>query len=208
MTGGRGASRGLRESDLSGRSNMPKGIPGSGGVCTVDGCATGAIARGWCAKHYQRWRSHGDPVAGVALTFPENLLARMEPQPNGCIHYTGSLTLAGYGQVGKDGGNALAHRAAYEHFVGPIPEGMTLDHECHNLSGCTITDHTCPHRRCVNVEHLAPKSKGENTNASPNSWAAKTHCPQGHPYDEANTYVNPQGGRMCRACRAERSRRR
>jgi len=123
---------------------MPKGIPGSGGVCTVDGCATGAIARGWCAKHYQRWRSHGDPVAGVGLTFPENLLSRMEPQPNGCIHYTGSLTLAGYGQVGKDGGNALAHRAAYEHFVGPIPEGMTLDHECHNLSGCTITGSHLP----------------------------------------------------------------
>lgn len=38
----------------------------------------------------------------------------------------------------------------------------------------------------------------------------KTHCPQGHPYDSANTYINPAGARTCRACRAkrERSRRR
>jgi hypothetical protein len=31
--------------------------------------------------------------------------------------------------------------------------------------------------------------------------AAKTHCPDGHPYDEANTYVRPDGGRECRICR-------
>lgn len=28
-----------------------------------------------------------------------------------------------------------------------------------------------------------------------------THCPQGHPYDEANTYVNPRGVKCCRRCR-------
>jgi hypothetical protein len=36
----------------------------------------------------------------------------------------------------------------------------------------------------------------------------RTHCPKGHPYDEANTYVNRQGNRECRACHRERHRRR
>jgi hypothetical protein len=27
-----------------------------------------------------------------------------------------------------------------------------------------------------------------------------THCPAGHPYDAANTYVNPRGHRKCRTC--------
>jgi len=30
--------------------------------CAVEGCERPSRARGWCAKHYQRWRVHGDPV--------------------------------------------------------------------------------------------------------------------------------------------------
>jgi hypothetical protein len=33
--------------------------------------------------------------------------------------------------------------------------------------------------------------------------AAKTHCPRGHPYDDANTYISPRGSRICRKCRSE-----
>lgn len=34
----------------------------------------------------------------------------------------------------------------------------------------------------------------------------RTHCPAGHPYDEANTYITPGlGYRRCRACHAVRS---
>lgn len=28
----------------------------------------------------------------------------------------------------------------------------------------------------------------------------RTHCPQGHPYDEANTIINADGKRRCRTC--------
>ena len=34
--------------------------------------------------------------------------------------------------------------------------------------------------------------------------AAITHCPRGHAYTEANTYLNAKGKRICRACNAER----
>jgi hypothetical protein len=37
--------------------------------------------------------------------------------------------------------------------------------------------------------------------------AAKTHCPQGHPYDEVNTYLMPRGGRSCKQCARERQAR-
>lgn len=182
------------------------------GSCSVDGCDDPAKSRGWCNRHYHRWAKHGDPMGGGKvrrrrLPWPESLLQRMEPQPNGCIYFTGYLDDHGYGVVATDDGQRKAHRAAFEHFVGPIPEGMTLDHECHNGSGCIGGDTDCLHRRCVNVEHLKPKPTGENQAASHNSNAAKTHCPQGHAYDEKNTYLWG-GGRRCRLCAAAAQARR
>lgn len=170
--------------------------------CGVGGCDRPYLCRGWCRLHYERWRKHGDPLMGAMRRWPANLLDSMEPQPDGCIYFTGLILSTGYGQVSRNGSPALAHRAAYELLVGPIPEGLTLDHECHNDSGCAVTDHSCLHRRCVNVEHLRPKPRGANVLASPNARAnaRKTHCPHGHPYDEANTYRPTRGGRMCREC--------
>lgn len=179
------------------------------GTCSVEGCDRPAVTRGFCNNHYRRFRKYGDPLAGkpTPLAFPENLLARMEPQPNGCIHYTGALDKDGYGQLKIRGKQVKAHRAAYEHFVGPIPDGLTLDHECHNRDEACAGGPTCLHRRCVNWEHLRPATRGENVTASPNTWqginARKTHCPSGHPYDEANTKINAQGSRVCRTCQRE-----
>ena len=143
----------------------------------------------------------------TCLPWPENLLTRMEPQPNGCIYFTGSLNESGYGQVWIKvaGSNLLrkAHRAAYELLVGPIPDGLVLDHECHNRDASCLGGSTCPHRRCVNPEHLAPKSKGENTRASLRWSGNKTHCHRGHPYTAENTIVESTG-RRCRICRSQR----
>ena len=55
----------------------------------------------------------------------------------------------GYGRVGWRGTVLYAHRLAYELRVGPIAEGMTLDHLCGN-------------RLCVRPDHLEPVSRGEN----------------------------------------------
>ena len=179
-------------------------------TCSIDGCGKPTYCRGWCSAHYQRWRAHGHPLAGgrarlERLPWPENLLSRMEPQPNGCIHFTGYLGADGYGRA-WDGARVLAHRAAYEHFVGPIPEGMTIDHECHNADETCAGGPTCLHRRCVNVEHLAVKTLAENAAASPNAPANRTHCPQGHPYDGANTLLRRDERRECRTCARDRMR--
>lgn len=36
--------------------------------------------------------------------------------------------------------------------------------------------------------------------------ALRTHCPQGHPYDEANTHWKKDGSRNCKTCHRERER--
>ena len=172
-------------------------------TCSVEGCGKMSYVRGWCTKHYARWRRYGDPLALFKRPgFPDNLIARMEPLANGCIWFTGALNAHGYGMVWRDGEMVLAHRAAYEHFVGPIPEGMTIDHECHNADETCPGGITCQHRRCVNVEHMVPKTATENALASPHAPANRTHCPQGHPYSEENLYVYPDGAaRSCRTCK-------
>lgn len=72
----------------------------------------------------------------------------------GCWIWTGGVTPDGYGYIHASAGRRLyAHRLAYELSQGPIPDGLTIDHVCHNGSGCTEGT-ACPHRRCVNPAHL------------------------------------------------------
>ena len=120
--------------------------------------------------------------------------------PTGCWEWHGANTGTGYGQVRHDGRNQLAHRVAFEHYIGAIPDALELDHLCRN-------------RACCNPAHLEPVTHIENTRRGRHARGghhhngAKTHCPAGHPYDEANTYWTPSAGRQCRACRRERGAR-
>lgn len=125
--------------------------------------------------------------------------SKVEVQPDGCWHWTGALTY-GYGSFSAEQRQCRAHRFAYEVFVGPIPEGFTIDHECHNADESCPGGRGCLHRRCVNPLHLATKSIEDNMNASPNACANRTHCPKGHEYTPENTYVAPSGFRSCRTC--------
>lgn len=97
-----------------------------------------------------------------------------------------------------------AHRVAYEALVGPIPEGMTLDHLCHSSDPSCIGGDACPHRRCVNPDHLEPVTLRDNLLRS-NSFvainAAKTHCAHGHPFAGDNLLIVQNGKRTQRACR-------
>jgi hypothetical protein len=71
---------------------------------------------------------------------------------------------------------------------------------------------SCRHRVCVSPGHLVERRRGGNLLASaitiPSINARKTHCPEGHPYDEANTYLDAKGCRHCRSCDRQRKARR
>lgn len=174
-------------------------------ACSVIGCPSSVLARGWCNKHYKRWRQHGDPLAGhLRLPFPESLTERMEEQVTGCIYFMGG-TSDGYGSIWRNGRVVRAHVAAYELFIGPIPAGHEVDHLCHNADPGCDTWASCPHRRCVNPDHL--EAVTHSVNVRRGHGVNKDFCLRGHPYDEANTYVRPKTGqRFCRACQRERKR--
>lgn len=120
--------------------------------------------------------------------------------PGGCTEWLGGLHRNGYGQFFPGGdrlqAKALAHRWSYEHFVGPIPDGLDLDHLCRN-------------RWCVKPEHLEPVTRAENLRRA----FDRTHCSKGHEFTEENTYTRPgTNQRLCRTClraknRARKSRR-
>jgi hypothetical protein len=84
------------------------------------------------------------------------------------------------------------YRVVYELERGPLPQGK--GHASH---------HGCEHQWCINPWHVASISQSEHMHMHElgGDWgqAQKTHCPAGHPYDEANTY-RWRGERRCRIC--------
>jgi hypothetical protein len=105
-----------------------------------------------------------------------------------CWLWTGTKT-RGYGRFWLDNQKTSAHRFAYELLVGPIPEGLTIDHLCRV-------------RHCVRPDHLEPVSNRTNTLRGEGRSAVnarKTHCPKGHEYDASNA-ANWGGRRYCRIC--------
>lgn len=122
-------------------------------------------------------------------TLADRLTARTAADGD-CLVWTGCTNSKGYGSIWTRDGMKLAHRIAYELAVGPIPDGLVIDHLCRN-------------RRCVHVPHLEVVTRGENTLRSPINFAAinarKTHCIRGHEFTAANTQISG-GTRHCRAC--------
>jgi HNH endonuclease len=162
-------------------------------LCSIEGCTAPSVTRGWCPAHRARWRRHGDPRLGkpahIKGTVEYRLKARSSLQPNGCILWNGAKTAAGYGTLNVQNTRQLVHRLAYELYVGPIPEGLTLDHLCRT-------------RACINPEHLEAVTNRENIlrGTSPSAkQARRTHCPSGHPYAGENL-IRWRNHRHCRAC--------
>lgn len=108
-----------------------------------------------------------------------------------CWLWTGRIGKRGYVDVWSPIAKKTmrAHRVVYELLVGPIPDGLMLDHLCRT-------------RHCVNPDHLEPVTVRENTlrGFGPTAQHARqTHCKRGHPFDDQNT-IHTKFGRNCREC--------
>ena len=116
----------------------------------------------------------------------DRFLAKIVASPNGCWIWQSGTNADGYGLFRVDGRMVRAHRFAYELLVGPIPEGLELDHLCRV-------------RNCVNPAHMEPVTHAENMRRG--AHALKTHCPREHPYAGGNLYIAPDGKRRCWTCK-------
>lgn len=158
-------------------------------VCSVDGCEKKHLARGLCGTHYANARRNAQLPAKIDRI---SIFWAKVDKTQTCWNWTGGLTFYGYGRFNIDNTRWPVHRLAYELLVGPIPDGLVLDHLCRN-------------RRCVNPEHLEPVTGRENTlrGVGPSAESARaTHCPAGHEFTPENTKRLPKQ-RRCRQCANE-----
>lgn len=106
--------------------------------------------------HYRRWKIHGNPL--YVKTPHKRFWERVRYSPY-CWEWQGALGSHGYGAITINNVRYLAHRYSYKETVGDIPQGLVIDHRCHN-------------KRCVNPSHLRPvtvKQNGENRKGLPSN---------------------------------------
>jgi len=127
-------------------------------TCTIEGCLGRVVARGWCDRHYRRWKRTGDPNLSRRVIGDD--VARFwshvdKTDEKGCWVWTGSTSTyrsgIGYGTFRLGDTTKTAHVVAYLWANGEdsIPTGHVLDHLCRN-------------QHCVNPAHLEPVTQGEN----------------------------------------------
>lgn len=122
--------------------------------------------------------------------------AKTATNETGCIVWVGGISAKGYGRFVVNSRRVTAHRWIYERTVGPVPDGIVLDHLCRV-------------RSCVNVAHLEAVSNRENIVRGVGATARnlrKTHCKNGHEFTPENTRYKRRykrsayHGRICRIC--------
>jgi len=117
-----------------------------------------------------------------------------------CWTYNGVKDSDGYGWI-KDGGKQLlAHRVVVAEETGVDLSGKLVLHVCDNPA-CVRPDHLRVGTHKDNMRDMS--SKGRSAKGK------KTHCPQGHPYNAENTYIDiSKNGRRCRTCAKDRRKNR
>lgn len=137
------------------------------------------------ARTYRR----GPNVADSMLA--DRLLRNRRIASSGCWEWTGALASTGYGSLAWRSRYLTAHRAAYETWVGPIPDGHVVHHHCHN-PGCFNPAH---------LEAISRKAHAAEHGLSGFAamYAARESCARGHLLDAAT-----RAKRGCKACNRER----
>lgn len=129
------------------------------------------------------------------------VMSRITYSQQGCWEYQGARHvntkhgIFGYTVQGHTT-TFRVHKWVYENTVGPVPDGLVLDHLCRNPP-------------CCNPSHLEPVTQGENVLRGEGIAARnarKTHCHKGHEFTGGNFRVDTLGRRVCRVCKRERDK--
>ena len=138
--------------------------------CTIDGCSRKlGRYRNYCRMHYLRILETGSPGSPLPQRdlygTHEDKFWRRVHATGVCWEWTGAADSTGYGVFAPQTGFWFyAHRWAWEYLIGPITDGMTIDHRCLN-------------KACVNPDHLEVVTRSENSrraNSHPTRAPRKT----------------------------------
>lgn len=122
----------------------------------------------------------------------DRILGNIRVDENGCWRWQRYKHVAGYGWMWVGNGKCdFVHRAAYQIWKGPIPDGLVIDHLCRV-------------RDCCNPDHLEVVTYSENTmrgDTVPVRRKNATHCDRNHRYTPETTHISASGNRRCKICR-------
>lgn len=131
------------------------------------------------------------PIATLTASTQVDPLAPLD----GCWEWQGFITGRGYGQAYIGSQKFATHRLMYQLVVGPIPDGLVIDHLCRN-------------RRCLNPRHLEPVTNHENILRGDLLTDNRILClRRRHVLSSVGVYVDSEGSKRCRECRLESKRR-
>jgi len=128
--------------------------------CAIPECPDPHVARGWCWRHYMRWRAHGDPLGGgpskpkprpypTRHTVEERFRSHIVQREDGCWAWTGGVDADGYGRFQlAPRTSVLAHRVGYSLAHGPLVPGQMLANRCGT-------------RACVNPQHWEVSTRAD-----------------------------------------------
>ena len=140
-------------------------------ICTIDGCGSAHLARGWCRAHYARWARSGDPEGSTRPTPEERFWASVDrggpvpahaPELGRCWVWTRRTNADGYAQISVSGRKVNAHRFAFYLHNPESDRAAEIDHACHNPA-------------CVRPSHLRLTDRaGNNRNRSGAQKSSRT----------------------------------
>ena len=145
-------------------------------VCEHETCDRAAYSRGWCLKHYKRWWRNGSIYSVRRYSADFTLEDRLhntgwDETDAGCWEWRGGRQPFGHGYVNYGGAGVLAHRLAYEIWVGPIPEGHVVRHKCDNPP-CINPDHLETGTYADNNRDTSERGRGNNQKLTPSHRAS------------------------------------
>ena len=107
-----------------------------------------------------------------------------------CWLWRGAIADTGYGTYKlTNQSTQLAHRVVYERLVGPLINGMQVDHKC-GIRQCVNPNHLEQVTQSINMKRAYDRRKRQGRMA----------CNYGHRYTERNTIYLAVGGKICRTC--------